>query len=81
MDSTLERYNAIFRQVFGVEENEYPNLVFRAHVEWNSMAHIALIAALEEEFDVEFDVDDIFSFSSYENGKVLLKTRFGLEIN
>jgi acyl carrier protein len=44
------------------------------------MAHIALISALEDEFGICFEAEDIFSFTSYEEGKNLMRNRFGLEL-
>jgi acyl carrier protein len=40
---------------------------------WDSVGHMALIAALEESFDIMMDTDDIVDFSSYEKGKAILK--------
>jgi acyl carrier protein len=33
--------------------------------EWDSVAHMALVAALEQEFDCMLEMDDIFDMSSY----------------
>lgn len=37
--------------------------------EWNSMAQVALVAEIEEQFDLDFDTDDIFLLNSYIIGK------------
>jgi acyl carrier protein len=43
------------------------------------MAQIALVAELEDKFDLDFDTDDIFQLKSYAIGKDMLATKFGVE--
>ncbi len=76
--NTLEKYNAIFCDILGVDGSELQNAAYKEYPEWNSMAHIGLIAALEEAFNINFETEDIFSFSNYENGKQILSDRFGI---
>ena len=40
---------------------------------WDSVGHMTLVAALEDEFDIMMDTDDIIDFSSFEVGKQILK--------
>lgn len=81
MSDNIAKYNSVFQEVFGVGEGELKDLEYKKTGEWNSMAHIALISALEDAFDVNFEADDIFSFSSYEYGKKLLNDRFGIKVD
>ncbi|MBP5769848.1 MAG: acyl carrier protein [Bacteroidaceae bacterium] len=78
MSNTLNTYNAVFRKTFGLSEEQLSQLEYKVYPEWNSMAHLALISALEEELDINFEADDIFAFKSYDQGKDLLHERFGL---
>lgn len=80
MSKVLNKYNEIFKVCFNVEDAQLQELEYKVYPEWNSMAHIALISALEDEFDINFDADDIFAFTSYEEGKKLMKMRFGIEL-
>jgi acyl carrier protein len=32
---------------------------------WDSVGHMALVAAIEDEFDVEFDTDQVIDMSSF----------------
>ena len=78
--TNLEKYNKVFMDVFGVKEavlNE--EFTFRAVEQWDSVAHLTLIDALEEAFDVMFDSEDILHYGSYENGKKILG-KHGVEI-
>ncbi len=76
----LEKYNACFMNIFEVSKTELnQDFVFGQVSGWDSLAHMELIAALEEEFDIMFDANDIIHFGSYENGKIIL-SKYGVEI-
>ena len=38
----------------------YDELAVGSIPEWDSLAHVGLIAAVEKEFNVQFDMDDVF---------------------
>ena len=78
MNSNLSKYNGVFKDLFGVEESELNNLSYNDFPEWNSIAHIALIANLEDVFNINFETEDIFSFTDYEKGKELLKEHYSI---
>lgn len=40
--------------------------------EWDSVAHMTLVAALEESFDIMMDTDDIIDMSSVAKAKEIL---------
>lgn len=72
--TNLEQYNAIFIQCLEVEESQLgENLTYQSIPEWDSVGHMQLISALEDEFDLMLDTDDIIDFSSYVIGKEILK--------
>ena len=77
--TNLEIYNGIFKKMFNVSDNELESLAYRETAEWNSMAQIALVAEIEEKFDLYFDTDDIFQLKSYNIGKNLLTEKFDIE--
>lgn len=80
MSEALQKYNEIFRSSFGVEDEQLKDLEYKVYPEWNSMAHIGLISALEEAFDINFEADDIFALTTYEDGKKLMKERFDIDL-
>ena len=41
--------------------------------EWDSIGHMTLISALEEEYKISFETDDIIDFSSFKKGIEILK--------
>lgn len=78
--TNLEKYNDIFKRMFNVKDEELPSLAYKDTAEWNSMAHISLVAEIEEAFGLDFDTDDIFQLKSYNIGKEMLKTKFNVEL-
>lgn len=77
--TNIEKYNDIFKRMFSVRDEELESLAYKETVEWNSMAQIALVAEIEDKFDVDFDTDDIFLLKSYKIGKELLTKKFDVE--
>ncbi|WP_409183877.1 acyl carrier protein [Amycolatopsis sp. VS8301801F10] len=41
------------------------NLKYRDIEAWDSVGHMALVAAIEDEFEVEFDTDQVIDMSSF----------------
>lgn len=70
--SNLEKYTNAFKETFMVEDGDLPSLKYQGTATWDSVGHMALMAALEEAFGIELDIDDIIEFSSFEFGKTIL---------
>jgi acyl carrier protein len=59
-----------FRESLDLPEDvDVTSLTYRGHPNWSSLGHMALVAALEDRFDVMLDSEDILEMSSY--GKVV----------
>lgn len=80
MTEELKKYNEVFIKIFNVEESELGDLVYKDSVDWNSMSQIALVSSIEESFEIDFDMDDIYNLTSYEKGKQLLRSKFGINL-
>ena len=78
--ANLEKYNKIFCETFELKEEQLAGLQYQGVELWDSVGHMNLIAALEDEFDIMFESDDIIDFSSYEKGKEILKSKCDVEI-
>jgi acyl carrier protein len=64
--STLKTIRALFRQSFDLDEGAaVDGLAYRAIPGWDSVGHMRLIAALESEFDIMLDTDDVLDLSSF----------------
>ena len=71
--TNLEKYNKAFTESLGIEESELAGLEYQAISAWDSVGHMGLVSALEDEFDIMMDTDDIIDLSSYEKGIEILK--------
>ena len=69
-----EKYNKTFIGCFSVTEDMLnKDFVYQCIPAWDSIGHMAMIAAIEETFDIMMDIDDIIDFSSYTVGIEKLK--------
>lgn len=70
----LEQYNKIFCEVFSVSESMLNSNFTNNSVDgWDSVRQLSLTSALEDEFDIMFDAEDILDMISYENGKEIMR--------
>ena len=75
----LQKYNSIFMNLFEVSEDVLNDTFnFGVAPGWDSLAHMELIAQLEDEFEIMLETDDITHFGGYENGKKIL-AKYGIE--
>ena len=72
-------YTECFVRAFGVIAEEAPSLEYEAIPSWDSVGHMALIAEIEDAFDIMMETDDIIDFGSYDIGIKLLK-KYDVEI-
>ena len=77
--SNLKKYQNVFMETFLVDLAVLPELNYQSINEWDSVGHMGLMAALEETFEIEFEIDDIIEFSSFNFGKTIM-AKYGIEI-
>ena len=78
--NTVEKYNRVFVEIFGLKQNFLPENVTRNGIkDWDSIGHISLITKLEDEYDILFDTEDILKFNSYLTGIDILK-KYGVKL-
>lgn len=62
-----ERIKAVMASVFGVEPETITDSASPDTIEeWDSLRHMSLVVALENEFDIRFDEDDIPNLLNYQ---------------
>lgn len=62
-----EKIRKIFKEVIGVDPSiDRSSIVYSEVPGWDSVAHMSLVAALEDEFDCMLDMDDIIEMSNYD---------------
>ena len=66
--STLDSYKKVFVETFEIKEEETLNLEYMSIPQWDSVGHMTLMGALEDEFDIVLEMDDIIDFSSFQKG-------------
>ena len=49
------------------------SLEYNGIPEWDSIGHMTLISAIEDEFKISIETDDIIDFSSFKKGIQILK--------
>lgn len=78
--TNLEKLNGIFCEVFAVDAPDLSSDFDKSNVEgWDSVHQLSLISAVEDEFDIMLDAEDILEFTSYENAKTIL-AKYGIEL-
>lgn len=76
----LEKYNAIFTEVFGATADQLGDNFSKDTVsEWDSVHQLNIISLMEEAFDLFLDPEDIMACTSYNAGKEIL-TKNGIEL-
>lgn len=76
----LKTYNDIYLSLFEVSEDQLNDKFnFNSAPNWDSLAHMELIARIEDVFGIILATDDITHFGGYENGKRIL-AKYGIEL-
>ena len=72
--TNLEKYINAFVEGLELSPEEITeNLEYQGIPNWDSVGHMALIASIEDSFDIMMDTDDIIDFSSFKKGIEILK--------
>ena len=80
MPATEKLYHT-FAQVLKLPRDQiHDGLAYNSVPQWDSVAHMALVVALEEAFDIMLDTDDIIDMSSVAVARDLL-TRYGVALD
>jgi len=73
MASPLDKLKAAFVSALHVPaDGDFEPLAYAKTKGWDSVAHMSLIAAIESEFDVMLDTDDVIGLSSFGKAKEIL---------
>ena len=78
--TNLEKFNNIFCDVFSVDVDQLNDEFDNTTVDgWDSVHQLSLTSALEDEFDIMLDAEDILEFTSYNNAKTIL-AKYDIEL-
>jgi acyl carrier protein len=77
--SLSDRLRDVFVEALVLPDGtDVENLKYRDIEEWDSVGHMALIAAIEDEFGVEFETDQVIDMSSFKVSLDMLRG-FGVD--
>lgn len=67
------KLKSIFAASLGIkEEIVIDTLGYATIPQWDSVAHMVLVAAIEEGFDIMIDTEDVIDMSSFEKAKQIV---------
>lgn len=67
------RLQKIFSESLGITlESVVDDLKYSECPEWDSVAHMGLVAAIEESFDIMIDAEDVIDMSSFAMAKQIV---------
>ncbi|MGA3006379.1 MAG: acyl carrier protein [Opitutaceae bacterium] len=73
------RLTKCFQEALGIPaEQIVDGLAYNSIKQWDSVAHMALVAAIESEFNVMLNTDDIIGMSSVAVARQILAERHGV---
>lgn len=68
-----EKLRKIFAESLNLKSDEVTDgLEYNTIHQWDSVAHMALIAAIEEGFDIMIDAEDVIGMSSFAKAKEIV---------
>lgn len=75
-----EIYDQAFLDVLSLEKAQLNEcLEYQSVSSWDSVAHMSLMAELEDAFDIELEMDDIVDFGTYLTGLETMR-KYGVDI-
>ena len=77
--SNMEKYQDILCEVLQVSREECLIASTQTVALWDSVGKLSLVAALEEEFSIEMEPQDILQFNSYEDG-IKIFNKYGIQM-
>jgi acyl carrier protein len=79
--SNIDRYNQVFYKVLNIDQSyDLSTLELSKNSQWDSVSHISLITAFEEEYNIMFDAEDVLELISYNIGKSILQ-KYGITLD
>jgi acyl carrier protein len=68
----------VFAQALGIDVDAVSDdLAYNSIKEWDSVAHMSLISALEEAYDIMIETDDVIDMSSVRRAREIL-AKYGI---
>lgn len=73
--TNIEKYANTYMSTFEESREEVEKFVYKDTPEWDSIAHMTLIAGLEDAFGIELEPEDMLAITSYTSGLEVLNKK------
>jgi acyl carrier protein len=81
MSDSLRLDAAIRRGLGLLDDEDVTGLAYGRTESWDSVAHMQLVAAIENEFGIMMETDDVIAMSSYAAARQILNDHHGLALD
>lgn len=72
--SSEDQVIAVFARTLGIDASQVTDeLRYNAIPQWDSIAHMSVVAALEDAFGIMIDMDDVIDMSSVGKAREILR--------
>jgi acyl carrier protein len=78
--TNLEKLRNAFVEGLGIEASKVTDALAYGQPGWDSVAHMALVAAVERAFDIMLETDDVIGMSSFAVAKTIV-AKHGIDVN
>lgn len=63
----MDQLKEVFVEILGVDpDTNWSEVRYQITEGWDSVAHMAMVAEIEDQFDIMLEVDDVLDMSSYD---------------
>jgi acyl carrier protein len=71
--ATNDKVIEVFAKVLGIpSENVTDDLRYASIPQWDSIAHMAVVSALEEQFGIMIDMDDVIDMNTVDKAREIV---------
>jgi acyl carrier protein len=72
--ATNDKVIEVFAKVLGIpSENVTDDLRYASIPQWDSIAHMAVVSALEEQFGIMIDMDDVIDMNTVDKAREIVR--------
>ena len=64
MSENLDKYKKAFNETFDLKDENLEKLKYQSIDNWDSIGHMTLMSALETEFSITLDTQNIINYNS-----------------
>ncbi len=73
MNMSIDKLRATFADSLGLPLSDITNeLTYNSVAQWDSVAHMTLVAAIEDAFDILIETEDVIDLSSFGKAQEIL---------